>query len=184
MIFFFLNQLIIFMTFRLFSIFFLIFSVHEDCNFRTVGTSTLIRNPRRVFWCVRTWPYRCKVWTFSIIEPVLFQGLIHHKKAASGWGKNPFPVEEKIHLQYLCRKSSVIRRIDHCTSWPSISTVAKSCRSSWTTQDSTTWRHSPNIVTSKKKNLFTAEMMMMKISNLKKPNKLFQNVSWRALWQY
>ena len=38
----------------------------------------------QLFWCVRTWPYRSKVWTSSIIKPLLFQGLIHQKRLTSG----------------------------------------------------------------------------------------------------
>ena len=37
---------------------------------------------RRLFWCDRTWPYQSKVWTFGIIKPVLFQGLIHQNVAS------------------------------------------------------------------------------------------------------
>ena len=33
------------------------------------------------FWCDRTWPYRSKVWTFSIIKTVLFQGQWFPKKS-------------------------------------------------------------------------------------------------------
>ena len=35
---------------------------------------------RRHFWCVRTWPYKSKFWAFSVIKPVLFQGLIPQKR--------------------------------------------------------------------------------------------------------
>ena len=48
---------------------------------------------RRLFWCDRTWPYRSKVWAFSLIQLVLFQGLIHQKSRLrnsilfrSSWG--------------------------------------------------------------------------------------------------
>ena len=38
---------------------------------------------RRLFWCVRMWPYRSRVWSFRIIKPVLFQSLIHTKSRLS-----------------------------------------------------------------------------------------------------
>ena len=41
--------------------------------------SILDTTQRRLFRCDRTWPYRSKVWTFSIKKRFLFFGLIHPK---------------------------------------------------------------------------------------------------------
>ena len=46
---------------------------------------------RRLFWCVRTWPYRPKVWTFSKIKPV-YSKVWFTKKVTSG--------QEKVKLYY------------------------------------------------------------------------------------
>ena len=49
-----------------------------------------LSNLRRLFCCVRKWPYRFKMRSFSKIKPVLFQGLIHQKCCLwRNYNKNP-----------------------------------------------------------------------------------------------
>ena len=61
----------------------------QECSYEflleSAVTIFMVLGSNWIFWCVRTWPYRSKVWTFSIIKPVLFQGLTH-QKSRLGWG--------------------------------------------------------------------------------------------------
>ena len=56
---------------------------------------------RRLFWCVRTWPYRSKAWTFSVIKPALFQGLIHQKSRLRAAKRACISITKTIHFAHL-----------------------------------------------------------------------------------
>ena len=63
---------------------------------------------RRLFWCVTKCSYRFKMRSFSIIKPVLIQGIIHTKSRLCGSG--PLTNDSTMHSKFLYIFANYVKR--------------------------------------------------------------------------